>query len=157
MTRYEAWPITAAILVLALAALVRKGERLSTAAISCARLAAYPAMAIVLFILNSRWTTGSWFVTGGFFVAENEALGRPLLAWEQIRLGLYQLSGRATVWPAYAGALAIATAFVFSRASASLILVLAPAASRATAAASGSRDTPCCHSSINSSLIRPLR
>ena len=53
MTRYEAWLITVAILVLALAALVRKGERLSTAAISCARLAAYPAIAIVLFILNS--------------------------------------------------------------------------------------------------------
>jgi len=124
MTRYEAWPIAAALLALAFIALVRRGVHPRTGLASVMRVSAYPVMAIGLFMVNSRWTTGSWFITDGFFVAENEALGNVGLAWEQVRNGLHRLSGRATVWPAYAATGGIVLAFARSRGRASLILVL---------------------------------
>jgi hypothetical protein len=96
-----------------------------------ARLAAYPAVAVVLFLLNSRWTVGAWFISSGFYVAENESLGRPLVAWEQVREGVYRLSGPAVVWPAYAAAALVVWTFARSRARASLALVLALAAAAA--------------------------
>jgi hypothetical protein len=131
MTRYEAWPICATLLVLAAAVLVRRGAGMWSAAAAAARLSAYPAMAIVIFLLNSRWTVGSWFVSGGFFVAENEAMGLPMLAWDQVREGLYRLSGVWSVWPAYVGALLVVVTFAASRSRASLVLVLALAAAGA--------------------------
>ncbi len=79
MTRYEAWPICGAILALSALVLLRRGTPLRTTIVAVARLAAYPAAAIVLFLLNSRWTVGAWFVSGGFFVAEN-AVARPATA-----------------------------------------------------------------------------
>jgi hypothetical protein len=131
MTRYEAWPICASILVLTLAVQLRRGSPPRNAVTAVARLAVYPAIAVLLFLLNSRWTVGAWFISSGFFVAENEALGRPLVAWEQVREGVYRLSGPAVVWPAYAGAALVAWAFARSRAQASLVLVLALAAAAA--------------------------
>ena len=125
MTRYEAWPFTAALLALALLVLLRRGTGAYDAARACAQLAAYPALAVVLFILNSRWTTGNWFLTSGFFVAENEALGQPWMAWEQIREGLRLLSGPYTVNMAYIGAIGLAVACVISRRRATLALSLA--------------------------------
>ena len=131
MTRYEAWPIGAAIVLLAAAALLRRGVRIPAAFSACVRLSIYPAAAVILFVLNSRWTTGHWFVSTGFFVAENEARGQGWLAWRQVRIGTYQLSGWMLVWPAYASAVLVFAAFVRSRAAASLSLVLALAASAA--------------------------
>jgi hypothetical protein len=91
-----------------------------------ARFAAYPAVAIGLFLVNSRWTVGSWFVSSGFFVPENiDALGHPLVAWDQLREGLYRLSGTALVWSSYAGAILIVIAYLRSRARAPLALFLA--------------------------------
>ena len=128
MTRYEAWPFTAALVALAFIVLLRRGMAARDAAWACARLAAYPAIAVLLFVLNSRWTTGNWFLTGGFYVAENEALGRPWLAWEQIREGMYLLSGPYTVRLGYAGAMALVAGFVIARTRATLALTLALAA-----------------------------
>ena len=125
MTRYEAWPVCGGLLLLALAVLFRRGTPFRVALLAVSRLAAYPAVAVALFLFNSRWTVGAWFVSGGFFVAENDALGRPLLAWDQVREGVYRLSGPALVWPAYAAAVLIAWMFARSRARASLVLVLA--------------------------------
>ena len=131
MTRYEAWPVCAALIALAAAVLLRRGSGLSSTARAVARLSAYPAAAIVLFLLNSRWTVGSWFVSSGFFVAENKALGMPMIALDQVREGVYRLSGVWSVWPAYAGAIALIAAFALSRSRASLVLVLALAAAAA--------------------------
>lgn len=128
MTRYEAWPICAATVALAIAVLIRRGRTPVAALRTVAPVAIYPAIAIVVFLLNSRWTVGAWFVSSGFFVAENDARGLPLAAWDQVREGLYRLSGPATVWPAYAAAALVVVAFVRSRAHASLVLVLALAA-----------------------------
>jgi hypothetical protein len=132
MTRYEAWPITAALVALAAIVLIRRGEPIGPALRRSARLAMLPAIAILLFLVNSRWTTNEWVVSRGFFVPENtEALAHPSVALTQLREGLYRLSGTALVWSAYAGAALIVAAFVRSRARASLLLLLALAASAA--------------------------
>jgi hypothetical protein len=131
MTRYEAWPICAMLLVLAWLVLVRRGTPAGTATTHLARLAVYPAIAILLFLANSRWTTGYWFISSGFFVAENPAAGDALIAWDQVRDGVYRLSSTLTVWSLYVGAAAIVIAFAWSRAQASLVLVLALTASAA--------------------------
>jgi hypothetical protein len=113
LTRYEAWPITAAVIVLASAVLLRRSAPVWGAILAAARLALPPAAAIVLFLVNSRWTVGAWFVSGGFFVPENtEALGHASVALDQIRTGLYQLSGTALVWSGYGGAVLIVAAYV---------------------------------------------
>jgi len=131
MTRYEAWPICGALIALAGLALLRRGVPIRRVLHACARLASYPLVAGVLFSANSRWTTGSWFVPGGFYVPENDALGNASLAFEQVRESVYLLSGTAWVWPAYGGAALLAIAFMVSRRRASLILVLALAGAAA--------------------------
>jgi hypothetical protein len=125
MTRYEAWPICAALLGLAFLALLRGGLPARDAVRRCLRVAMYPALALVLFSANSRWTTGTWFVPAGFFVPENEALGHASLALEQVRDSVYRLSGTAWVWPAYGGAALIGVAVARSRRRAPLLLVFA--------------------------------
>jgi hypothetical protein len=129
MTRYEAWPICAAIFPLSVAVLVRRGTPFAAAARSTAKLFVYPATAIGLFLLNSRWTVGSWFISSGFFVAENDAIGSLMLAWSQVREGLYRLAGSVPVWGAFAGAGLVAWNFAGSRTRASVAIVLAFGAS----------------------------
>jgi hypothetical protein len=129
LTRYEALPITAAIIALACAVLLRRGASRADVLRAALRLAALPVVALVLFTLNSRWTMGIWFIPRDFYVAENvEALGRPIEAWRQVRLGLYRLSGSALVWTAYLGLALAALAFMRSKARAPLALVAALAA-----------------------------
>jgi hypothetical protein len=131
MTRYEAWPISAAIVALSAAVLWRRGAAFRRIYRSCLQLSSYSLLAIFLFVVNSRWTTGRWFVGGDFFVPENAALGQPWLAWQQVMEGVYRLSGTATVWPAWLGVLLIVATFARSRERASVILVLALAAAAA--------------------------
>ena len=74
-TRYEAWPVVASALVVA-ACVVTTGSgsgqtRSKTKpGFLVLRLAAWPAAAVVLFVLNSRLTVGSWFVSGGFYLRD---------------------------------------------------------------------------------------
>jgi hypothetical protein len=132
LTRYEAWPVTAGIVGLGVLVMLRTGIGVRDALRAGARLAAYPAVAVIVFTINSRYTTGAWFVTGGFFVPENvEALGHPLVAFAQVREGLYRLSGTVLVWSAYAGAALTTIAFATSRRRAPLLLLLALAAAAA--------------------------
>lgn len=132
LTRYEAWAITAAIVAIAVAVLLRRGTPFRAAVRAGAKLALWPALAIIVFTMNSRWVVGEWFVTGGFFVPENvDAIGNPAVAWRQIDEGLTQLSGSALVWAGYAGAAVIAFQFVRSKARASLALLLGLAAAAA--------------------------
>jgi hypothetical protein len=132
LTRYEAWPITAAVIVLAAAARLRRAEPIPGALAASLRLALFPAVAVALFFVNSRWTVGAWFISGGFFVAENsEALGHPFVAWDQVREGLYRLSGTALVWSGYAGAALTLITLTRSRSRAPIVLLLALAAAAA--------------------------
>ncbi len=130
LTRYEAWAIAAAVVVIATAIRVRRGEPWRTAGRAGLWLALLPVLAIAVFTLNSRWVVGAWFVPRGFFVAENvDAIGNPFVAWRQLDEGLRSLSGSALVWSGYAGAGMIAVSFVRSKSRTVLALLLAlPAA-----------------------------
>lgn len=132
LTRYEAWAITGAVIALSCAVLLRRGTPFGATVRAALRLAALPLLAIVVFSMNSRWVVGAWFVTGGFFVPENvEAIGQPLVAWQQIADGLRQLSGWGLVWSGYIGAALLVFAFARSRTRASLVMLLAMAAAAA--------------------------
>ena len=132
LTRYEAWAITGAVIVLASVLLLRRGHPARATLRASASLALWPAIAIIVFTINSRWVVGDWFVTGNFFVPENvDAIGNPAEAWRQIDEGLRQLSGRALVWAGYAGAVAVVVAAIRSTARSSLALLLALGAAAA--------------------------
>jgi hypothetical protein len=104
LTRYEAWPVTSALVALATVALVAGGLRALEALKRTGQLAVYPALAIVAFILHSRFTIGEWFVTGGFFVVDPHILGHPLEAFFQVLYGIRTLSNDFLVMLAVAGA-----------------------------------------------------
>jgi len=82
LTRYEGWLITAALMGFAWLAHPRQALR----------LVVYPAAAFVGFLLLSYGSTGQWFVASGFFEATNPALGKPLLAWDQVVTAATSLS-----------------------------------------------------------------
>jgi hypothetical protein len=129
LTRYEAWPITAAAIAITAAVVLRRGHSARATVSACARLALYPVAAILFFSANSWWTVGHLFASGGFFVPENtDALGHPRVAWDQLREGLYRLSGSALVWSAYAGTVLAAIAYVRSKAQSTILLTIALAA-----------------------------
>ncbi len=126
LTRYEAWPITGAIVVLAFAVLLRRGLPWRHAFADVLRLAAWPVVAVLIFSLNSRWVVGAWFVSGDFFVPENvEALGHSLVAWRQVHEGLIELAGTALPRAGYIGAALVVWAWVRSPQRAPLLLLLA--------------------------------
>ena len=76
LTRYEAWPVTAARArrggVGAVAARDRPSRRRAPRR---ARLPCIPRVAVAGFFVFSRVVIGAWFVASGFFVPENKALG----------------------------------------------------------------------------------
>ena len=136
LTRYEAFPIVATAIVLAFVVLVRRGLPLADALRKIRGLVLWPLWALAAFVVNSKVSVGSFFVSGGFFVAENPALGHPWLAWTQVWEGLVRLTGPAIPWLAVASAIAIvASTFRWkidsvrsTRSSDVLVIVLALAA-----------------------------
>jgi hypothetical protein len=97
LTRYEAWPVTICALAAAVWAWWRQGVDIRDALRRAAAIARYPAIAVAAFALYSRVVIGEWFTTGGFFVPENRALGRPVLAAAEIWWGAHALSGSVTI------------------------------------------------------------
>ena len=83
-TRYEAWLVVAAALV---GAWWVKGLRRTW------RLGIYPAVAVALFLVNSRITVGSWFVSGGFYVRDPTYDGLPWKTLVSLWWGTHELSG----------------------------------------------------------------
>jgi hypothetical protein len=98
LTRYEAWPVIVAAIVLAFAVLLKRGWTFASAARAVRGLALWPMWAIAAFLVNGKITVGSWFVSSGFFVAENPAMGHPWLAWTQVWDGLVRLAGPVLPW-----------------------------------------------------------
>jgi hypothetical protein len=103
LTRYEAWPVTAAALAAAAWTRWRRGQPLQTARREVGVIALYPAVAIAGFAIFSRVVIGQWFVGGDFFVPENKALGDAMLAAKEIGWGTVMLSGEALTWIGGAG------------------------------------------------------
>jgi hypothetical protein len=125
LTRYEAWPITAAIVGLAWVALVRRGVGAAAAFRLVRGLALYPAWAVAAFLVNSKVTVGAWFIDSGFFVPENPALGHPWVAWQQIWDGLQSLTGSPLPWIALIAAAWLVWHALRSKNAAPLLVVLA--------------------------------
>src|SRR5688572_22728222 len=106
-TRYEAWAIVAAAIAATVYASARLGASRHTLLRQATSLLAWPAAAVVIFMINSRVTVGRWFVTGGFFVPDPMYLRRPLEDIAAVGWGAYQLSTLTTVVIPIAAALVI--------------------------------------------------
>jgi hypothetical protein len=106
LTRYEAWPATAALLVLCAIALRHAGMSTRAAFTHAARLGAYPAVVVAAFLVQSRLTVGKWFVTGGFFLPDNIDTGNPFRAIGSVWWGAHVISGYGVELAAVAGAIA---------------------------------------------------
>jgi hypothetical protein len=104
LTRYEAWPVTFIAMLFGWGVLVRDGVGRRVALGATARIAMFPVVAILGFLVLSRATVGEWFVAGGFFVIDNIAHRRPLVAIVQVWWGLRQLVGTVTLIAGVAGA-----------------------------------------------------
>jgi hypothetical protein len=124
LTRYEAWPVTAVALAGAVWARWRRGEALDSVIWRMARIALYPAAALIAFAIFSRIVVGRWFVTGDFFVPENKALGDPLMAAKEIAWGVRMLSGPLLVAIGLLGLVTLIAIGAFNRARASAIVAV---------------------------------
>jgi len=131
LTRYEAWPLTVLALFVAVAALWRRGVPFARAAGRVAGVAAFPALAGIAFLAQSRLTVGRWFVADGFYVVDNPDIGRPFKTIGSIWWASHHLNGYGVLLCAVAGAVAVATTGWLSKARASALVVLAMAASAA--------------------------
>jgi hypothetical protein len=114
LTRFEAWPIVVALVGIAFVVLVRSGMRGIDALRRVRGLALWPMWAGIGFLINSKITVGSWFVSTGFFVPDNAARGHAWLAWTEVWEGLARLSGSVVPWLALVAAIAT-VASVFMR------------------------------------------
>jgi hypothetical protein len=125
LTRYEAWPVTAA--AIGVVPFIRWWQRRSfvEGCREAASVALVPVVAIVGFAIFSRVVVGEWFVSSDFFVPENKALADPLMAFKEIGWGTQMLSGTLLAWVAGVGVVLLIVRAVMDRDRAWAILPLA--------------------------------
>jgi hypothetical protein len=129
-TRYEAWlVIAAALLATALALLPRFGLRRTT--VLLARLASWPAAAVILFAINGRIATGRWLVTGGFYEIDPTYDGLPLKSLIAVWWGTHRLIGYAVETAALATAGWLIVRALSRPSTAGRLMALAPFAAAA--------------------------
>ncbi len=125
LTRYEAWPIVGAAIVLAAWVKWRRGGVFTAVLHESAKLALYAVGTVVFFMGLSFASTGQWFVTGGFYVPDPKLQGQPLAVYDAIREGLVSLAGpRFVQFTTWSLAIVIAAA-ALRRAWSPLILPVA--------------------------------
>jgi hypothetical protein len=128
LTRYEAWPITAAALSLAVGALVNGGATLRYAGRKVAAVAVYPALVIIAFMVLSRLTVGSWLVTSGFFEIDQSLYHRPSAVLEAVWLGVQRINGPVMTFLGIIGLSVVLGSIVRRRDLHHLLVVLSLAA-----------------------------
>ena len=129
LIRYEAWPFTAAALVLATIALWRRSGAPLRALAATAAIAVGPALAVASFLVLGKLTTNYWFVTDGFFVADPRLAGKPVAVTGAIWFGLRRLGTGPLAWIALVAAAAVlARGLTRERAPALVTLALAAVA-----------------------------
>ncbi len=131
LTRYEAWPIIGASIAVAAWAKWRRGTPLPIVVQTIARLALYPAGAVLFFMVMSWITIGEWFVTGGFFVPEPKLQGQPGAVLEAILQGTADLGGTRLVVLALGAAGGLLAIAAWRRAESALVMPLTLLASGA--------------------------
>ena len=129
LTRYEAWPVIGAAVVAATYFKSRNGLPVVAAMHEGARLAAYPIGTAIFFMGMSFASTGEWFVTGGFYVADPKLQGQAAEVYRAIREGLIDLAGTRFVTAATYAIPIIAIGALIRRSWAGLLLPLALMAS----------------------------
>src|SRR5687767_5859576 len=93
LTRYEAWPIVGAAIVLAAYVKWRRGTVFTAVLHEAAKPALFALATVVFFMGLSFATTGTWFVSGGFYVPDAKLQGQPMAVYEAIREGVEALGG----------------------------------------------------------------
>jgi hypothetical protein len=131
LTRYEAWSITVAGLLVSVWVFHRRGDSLGTACERVSKVATFPALAIIVFLVLNRVVTGEWTAGSGFFVPENEALGRPVEALAEILWGARALTGPFTFFIGSIGLTALLIAAIARRERAGSLVALTLVASAA--------------------------
>jgi hypothetical protein len=131
LTRYEAWPLTAVALAACVLAIRWQRQSWRDAVRDVLPVAAFPAAAVVGFLILSRMTVGEWLVSTGFFVPEAYSLGRPLEAARSVWRGTVALTGFGALLFAVAGFAALVIAPFTTRRNGALIVVTALAATAA--------------------------
>ena len=124
-TRYEAWPIIAVAGAAALVAVWRLGAPFGVLVRRGASFAVWPVAALALFLLNSRITVGSWFVSGGFYVPDPAYEGQAFRVLTALWWGTHELSGYGIEIVALAGAAVIVARALARRQDASVLVPLA--------------------------------
>jgi hypothetical protein len=79
-----------------------------------ARLAAYPVITVLAFMVFSRVTVGEWFTSGGFFVPDDTIRGQPAVIADKIAEGLAILAGERLLWIARIAFVIVAVAGLIS-------------------------------------------
>lgn len=128
LTRYEAWPVTAAAVGTAAVALIRLGVPPGHVARRVALLAVVPIAAVASFMLLSRATVGAWLVTGGFFEVDVSTYHRLPATIGEITDGIRLLNGQAMSAFALVGLCLLVVAAARTRDRSPLLVVVALAA-----------------------------
>ena len=124
-TRYEAWAVIGAAMLAAGYATWRQGAAIDILVRRGWRLAVWPILAVVVFLINSRITVGAWFVSDGFYVPDPSYAGQPLRTLVGIWWGTHQLSGYAIETIALMAAITIAWRAVTSKEDSARLVTLA--------------------------------
>ncbi len=124
-TRYEAWAVICAALAAAGYATWRRGSDTVTVLRRLSRIGAWPALAFVIFVVNSRITVGSWFVSDGFYVPDPTYAHQPVRTLLGIWWGTHQLSSYAIESVALGAAAIVGWRSLARRDQAPLLIMLA--------------------------------
>jgi hypothetical protein len=128
LTRFEAWPISAAIAACAAVSMKLKGLSWITATARAAVLAAYPIAAIGAFMALGRATVGHWLVTDGFYQIDPSTYHRLLTGVRYVGAAIVSLNGLGTVTIGIAALLVLVRAIMRDRQRAPMLVALALAA-----------------------------
>ncbi len=124
-TRYEAWAVIGAAMVAAGYATWRRGAAIDTLVRRGWRLAVWPILAVMVFLINSRITVGAWFVSDGFYVPDPSYAGQLPRTLIGIWWGTHQLSGYVSESIALMAAVAIAWRAFRKQEDSALLIMLA--------------------------------
>ena len=130
-SRYEAWLVLAAMTVAVIYAMARRGLDATAIATRTIRLALWPAAAVAIFLIDSRITIGTWFVSGGFYEIDPTYDGLTTKSLTAVWWGTHRLSGYVVEIVALATAAILAARALGRRTDAALLIPITPFASAA--------------------------